>query len=176
MAGRSNSCISKRTSKNPSEHVFGDIPSILRHGGRAFLLKLKQRSIRNNSWFSVLSLEKRRFIDAVIQTVEKIRSSLLLKLLTAIAEKLLNAIGGVRGLIGELPYATHIFGRPLAQKISQVAAQWGNSLASKWASDEQFIRYLAIVNINNSTSQILTSGKSKISCSSSLRSANWLKV
>ena len=40
---------------------------------------LKKKSIRvNNSWYRLLSLDKRRFIDAVIQTVDKISSSLLL--------------------------------------------------------------------------------------------------
>jgi hypothetical protein len=133
-----------------AELFTNDISNALRQGGRTLLLKLKQRSIRNNnSWFRVLSLEKRRFIEAVIQTVEKIRSSLLIKLLAALAEKLLRAIGGVRGLIGELAYEMHSFGRPLAQRISRTAAQWGNSLAVTWANDEGFIRFLTVVDMNN---------------------------
>lgn len=133
-----------------AELFVNDISNALRQGGRAFLLKLKRRAIRNNnSWFRVLSLEKRRFIEAVIQTVEKIRSSLLLKLLAALAEKLLRAIGGVRGLIGELAYEMHSFGCPLAQRISRTAVQWGNSLAVKWANDEGFIQYLTVIDMNN---------------------------
>ena len=138
----------KKTSE--MQLVCGDISSILRGGGRAFLLRLKRRSMRkNNSWFRVLSLENRRFIDAVIQTVEKIRSSLLLRLLTPLTEKLLQAIGGARGLMGELAYRMQSFGYPMSQRISKIAAQWGNRLASKWANDEDFTRYLTVVEINN---------------------------
>jgi hypothetical protein len=127
-----------------------DISSMIRHGGRKFLSRLKQKSIRsNNSWYRILSLDKRRFIDAVIQTVDKIRSSLLLKLLTALAEKLLQAIGGIRGLVGNLAYKMQNFGRPLAQRISVIATKWGNSLAAKWANDEVFIRYLTVTDMNN---------------------------
>jgi hypothetical protein len=127
-----------------------DISSMIRHGGRKFLSKLKQKSIRsNNSWYRILSLDKRRFIDAVIQTVDKIRSSLLLKLLTALAEKLLHAIGGIRGLIGNLAYEMQNFGQPLAQRISIIATKWGNSLAANWANDEGFIRYLTVFDMNN---------------------------
>jgi hypothetical protein len=127
-----------------------DISNMLRQGGRTFLLKLKKRSIRsNNSWFRVLSLEKRRFIDAVIETVEKIRSSLLLELLTSLIEKLLRVIGGIRGLVGELAYEMQSFGYPLTQRISKIAVQWGNNLALRWANDENFKRYLTVVNINN---------------------------
>ena len=53
--------------------------------------------------------------------MEKIRSTLLLKLLTALAEKLLKAMGGIRGLIGSLAYDKINFGHPLAQKISKIA-------------------------------------------------------
>ena len=127
-----------------------DISTMIRHGRRKFLSKLKQKSIRsNNSWYRVLSLDKRRFIDAVIQTVDKIRSSLLLKLLTGLATKLLSAIGGIRTLIDNLPYGMQNFGHPLAQRISIIATKWGNNLAAKWANDEGFIRYLTVIDMNN---------------------------
>src|SRR5208283_3339150 len=103
--------ISSKLNKIPSKNVLiksevaKDISMMISHGGRKFLSKLKQKSIRsNNSWYRILSLDKRRFIDAVIQTVDKIRSSLLLKILTTFVEKLLRAIGGIRGLIGNLGY------------------------------------------------------------------------
>lgn len=126
------------------------ISGMIRNSGRKFLSKLKQKSIRShNAWYRVLSLDKRRFIEAVIQTVEKIRSALLLKLLTALAEKLLHAIGGIRGLIGNLAYEMQNFGHPLAQRISIIATKWGNNFAAKWANDEGFIRYLTVTNMNN---------------------------
>ncbi len=127
-----------------------NISSMIQQGGRKFLSTLKQKAIRsNNSWFRILSLEKRRFIDAVIQTVSRIQSSLLVKVLTPLAEKLLQAIGGIRGLVGHLSYEMQNYGRPLAQKVSQYAKNWGNKTAEKWATDDGFIRFLTVIEINN---------------------------
>lgn len=127
-----------------------DIPQMLQQNGRQFLLKLKQKSLRShNAWFKVLSLDKRRFIDAVIQTVDRIQSSLLLKLMAELAEKLLNAIGGIPALIGSIPYGMINYGLPLAKRISALAQSWGNNLAKKWANDDGFIRYLTVLDVNN---------------------------
>ena len=133
-----------------TEIADNDISSMLRIGGSSFLSRLKQKAIRiNNSWYRILSLEKRRFIDAVIQTVNKIRSPLLLKILTAHVEKLLRAIGGIRGLIGNLAYGMQNIGQPLAKKMSIIAQKWGNKTAAKWANDAGFIRYLTVIGMNN---------------------------
>ena len=133
-----------------SQKTGTDIRGMLLDGGTLFLSKLKQKSLRtNNSWYRVLNLEKRRFVDAVIQTVNKIRSTLLLKILTAVVEKLLRAIGGIRGLIGNLAYGMQNIGQPLAQKISVIAKKWGNNTAAKWANDTGFIRYLTVIGMNN---------------------------
>jgi hypothetical protein len=151
--------ISSKLTKTPSkqkneliktEGNTNDISSMIRHGGSKFLSKLKQKSLRsNNCWYRILSLDKRRFIDAVIQTVDNIRSSLLLKILTEFATKLLSAIGGIRTLMGNLPYGMQNFGHPLAQRISMIATKWGNNLAAKWANDEGFIRFLTVVDMND---------------------------
>ncbi len=114
------------------------------------MIKLKQKSLRcNNSWYKTLSLDKRRFIDAVIQTVDKISSSLLLKLMTELAEKLITAIGGIHTLIGNIPYNMLNYGLPLAKRISEITHKWGNHSAKNWACEEGFIRYLTVVDINN---------------------------
>jgi hypothetical protein len=145
--------LDKMRSKNAfikSEALAKDISVMISHGGRKFLSKLKQKSIRsNNSWYRVLSVDKRRFIEAVIQTVDKIRSALLLKILTGFAEKLFRAIGGIRGLIGDLGFEMQNFGYPSAQKVSIIAAKWGNNLAANWSNDRGFIRYLAVIDMNN---------------------------
>ena len=138
-------------SKNQNSTPTGlDLHSLLKQGGRRFLLKLKQKSIRsNNTWFRVLSLDKRRFIDAVIQTVDRIQSTLLLKLMTELSEKLLNAIGGIPALIGNIPYGMITYGAPLAKRVSIAAQAWGNKAAKLWANDEAFIRYLTVIDQNN---------------------------
>jgi hypothetical protein len=126
------------------------ISRLISEGGPKFLSTLKQKSIRsNNSWYRSLTIDKRRFIEAVIQTVDKIRSGLLLKILTAFTEKLLMAIGGIRGLIGNLNYDMQNFGAPLSKRISIIAEKWGNHNAQKWANDQNFIRYLTVIDMNN---------------------------
>ena len=134
--------------KAPAE--TNEVSNMIRQGGRNFLSTLKKKSIRfNNSWYRVLTVDKRRLIDAVIQTVDKIRSDQLLKILTPLAGKLLQAIGGIRGLIGNLSYGMQNFGRPLAQRISVIAGKWGNNLSAEWASDESFIRFLTVIDMND---------------------------
>lgn len=138
-----------KTASLTTQSVSQEISDMIRSGGRKFLCNLKQKSIRShNSWFRVLSLDKRRFIDAVIQTVDRIQSSLLLKLMTELAEKLLNAIGGISALIGKIPYGMIKYGIPLAKKISAIAQSWGNQMAKKWVNDEGFIRYLTVIGVN----------------------------
>ncbi len=140
----------KASKTQESPQTKPDITSMLKQGGRRFLLKLKQKSIRsNNIWFRVLSLDKRRFIDAVIQTVDRIQSSLLLKLMSELAEKLLSALGGIPALIGNIPYGMITYGAPLAQRVSIIAQAWGNKTAKYWANDEAFIRYLTVIDHNN---------------------------
>jgi hypothetical protein len=143
----------KMTSKHiekQNNQPAADVSNMLLSGGRKFLLTLKQKSIRsNNAWYRIIPLDKRRFIDAVIQTVDKIQSSLLLKILAPLAGKLLQAIGGMRGLMGNLSFGMLNYGLPLAQRISVIAKGWGNKMASKWANDEGFIRYLTVVDMNN---------------------------
>jgi hypothetical protein len=136
--------------KNKPQTDTDNISSLIKNGGRKFLSTLKQKSIRsNNSWYRVLSLDKRRYIDLVIQTVDKIRSALLLKILTPLAGKLLQAIGGVRGLMGHFYFEMQNFGQPLAQRVSLIAKSWGNKQASRWANDQGFIRFLTVIEINN---------------------------
>lgn len=140
----------QKISHAKTEATSREISNLISVGGSKFLSKLKQKTIRSsNSWYRVLSLDKRRFIDAVIQTVDKIQSSLLLKILTKFVQQLLQAIGGIRGLVGTMVFEMQNFGRPLAQRISVLAVSWGNNFAAKWANEEDFIRYLTVVEMNN---------------------------
>jgi hypothetical protein len=98
------------------------------------LAKLKRRAQRCKSWFSVLSWEQRRFVDAVIMVVETVRSPLLADLLKAIIKTLLEAM--MKN------------GRSLAQKLSQIAQSWGNKSAVEWPLDRGFIQYLTVIDLN----------------------------
>ncbi len=129
--------------------VEEDISKMLRQGGRRFLTALKQKSIRSNAWYRVLSFDKRRLIDAVIQTINRVQSQLLQKILAPIVKKLLQAIGGMREFMGKLAFDMQSFGQPLAKKISIIAKGWGNKQAAKWANDEGFIRFLTVIDMND---------------------------
>jgi hypothetical protein len=69
--------------------------------------------------------------------------------MTELAEKLLYTIGGLPALMGKIRYGMISYGYSSAQKISSIAYVWGNNLAHKWATDEDFVRYLTIVEVNN---------------------------
>jgi hypothetical protein len=133
-----------------TKQADGDVSSMLQQGGRRFLLNLKQKSIRtNNIWFRTLSIDKRRYIDAVIQTLDKIKSPLILKILTPLARKLIQALGGTSGLLGKLAYGIQSFGQPQAQKISKIAYSWGNKKALSWANETGFMRFLVVIDMND---------------------------
>ena len=118
---------------------------------RKSLAKLKRVALRNKAWFSELSWKERRFIDAVIMVVERIRSLLILRLLAPIIKKLLEATRSTRDLmvavIGEVAYWMREKGRSLAQQLSRIALTWGNKSAAKWPEEKGFVQYLAIINL-----------------------------
>jgi hypothetical protein len=137
------------TQQNSANMQNNGISKMISEGGKNFLLKIKQKALRaNNSWYRALCIDKRRFIEAVIQTVDKIQSSLLLKILTKFISKLVEAMGGMSALVGKIAYAMQTFGQPLAQKISKIASNWGNKRALTWSNDEGFIRYLTVIETN----------------------------
>ena len=131
LSNFSTSKIKSLTTQNVNQEISDILPS----AGRKFLCQLK--------------LDKLRFIDAVIETVDSIRSPLLTKFISILAKKLLSAIGGMRALIGNVAYTILTFSVNQAQKIRQIATAWGNRQAEKWASDEGFIQYLSVVELNN---------------------------
>lgn len=107
------------------------------------LCEIKRRAIRRGVWFTVLSKLERACVDVTIRVVDKVRSLFLAKLLTRIAKKLSDAMENkIARLIREV-------GHQLALKISQIAHAWGHSSAAQWLTDLKFIRYLAIIKLNN---------------------------
>lgn len=118
---------------------------------RKSLAKLKRVALRNKSWFSELSWKERRFIDAVIMVVERIRSFLILRLLAPIIKKLLEATRSIRdfmvAVIGEVAYCMREKGRDLVQQLSRIALTWGNKSAAKWPEEKGFVQYLTIINL-----------------------------
>ena len=113
---------------------------------RDMLVELKQKSRSRGTWFNDLNNEQRSLMDLVIHVVkDKVRGLLLAKVLAAIVKRLLNAIGGIQALIGEIAYKMKKDGLPLAHKLSRIAQAWGNKSASQWPEDKGFIQYLPIM-------------------------------
>jgi len=116
---------------------------------RDMLAELRLRARRCRAWFNELSRDQRNLMELVILVVkQKVRSLFIAKLLAPIVKRLLEAIGGIQVLIGEVAYKTRTDGLRLAQKLSQIAQAWGNRSAARWPEDIGFMRYLAIMNLH----------------------------
>jgi galactitol-specific phosphotransferase system IIC component len=74
--------------------------------------------------------------------MERVKSAKLAKIVTAIVEKLENAIESVVERLMER------VGSSLPHKLSLIAVGWGNPAASQWAHDRGFIRFLAVNYMN----------------------------
>jgi hypothetical protein len=118
---------------------------------RSYLARLRRRAQRCGAWFR-LGVEDRRFLDLVIAVVERGRSRVLAGLLEPMLRRLLEALGGFRegmeAVFGRVSYWMMVRGRPMAMRLSLIAQGWGYRLASSWAEDPGFIRYLAVMELN----------------------------
>ncbi len=109
---------------------------------RTYLQKLRLKAKRNGIWYMALARIDRVLIDLTIKVTENIRSLSLAKSVLAIVHKL---EGSQKSKIQQ---ATDEIGLPIAQRLSQLAQQWGYKTANQWASDLHYARFLAILGIN----------------------------
>lgn len=115
---------------------------------REALARVRLKALRCRVWFKALSRDERILTDLVIRVTDRVRSFLLAKLLFRIVKKLIEAMGGIRAVIGEVAYKIKTDGVRLAQKLSQIALGWGNRSAAKWPEDSGFVQYLTIMGLN----------------------------
>ncbi len=115
---------------------------------RGSLERLKRLSIRSGAWFRAINWKQRGLIDITLRTVDRIRSSLLLKVLAPLVKRLLETIGGnVRnGALVLMGKGAFDMMRGVAEKIVAVAQKWGNKSAKEWL-DEGFLRYLVVMSL-----------------------------
>jgi hypothetical protein len=102
------------------------------------LAEAKKLALRHGLWFRTLSRVERGIIDLTVRYVDNVKSAKLAKVLTAIMNKLRSAMEST------LDKLVRNVGLPLAKKISDIAISWGNRLASKWAEDRAFARFLLL--------------------------------
>ena len=106
------------------------------------LIMWKVKALRRRVWFKTLIKMERGLINSVIEVVDKVRSTLLTKVLTSIVKKLLTALEShVTRMMREV-------GQPLAKKISLIAQSWGNKSAGEWITNKGFIQFLAVTMMN----------------------------
>jgi len=109
---------------------------------RSEIVEIKTKALRRGVWFRVLTRVERACIDLAIKVVERVRSRLLQKVLSSIIKKLEEALESqVQRLMREI-------GDSLAKKMSQIAQDWGNKSAVRWAKDADFMKYLTIIYMN----------------------------
>jgi hypothetical protein len=102
------------------------------------LVTTRKLALRRGIWFKILNRVERGVIDLTVKYVDNIKSIKLAKVVTAIMDKLQSAM---ERIVDKL---VRTVGLPLARKISEIAVSWGNRLASMWAYDCAFARFLVV--------------------------------
>jgi len=98
--------------------------------------------MRRKVWFRVLNRVERAIVNLTIGCVERVHSPKLERIISTIVNKLTNAMKSM------LEKLTEDIGRPLAQKLSRIAWNWGNKSAVQWAEDYVFIQYLTVMQMD----------------------------
>jgi hypothetical protein len=102
------------------------------------LAEAKKIALRKRVWFKLLNRVERGIIDLTVKYVNTIKSRKLAIVVTAIISKLQSA---TENTVDRL---VRTIGLPLTRKISNIAINWGNHLASKWADDCSFAKFLVL--------------------------------
>ena len=106
------------------------------------LIKLRSKAKRAGVWFRALPRIDRVLVDLTIRVASSIRSATLARNILAVTKKL-------EGLLeSSLLRAFRGIALQLARKLSSVAQKWGNTSAKRWASDVSFVKFLAVMHIN----------------------------
>jgi hypothetical protein len=107
------------------------------------LVNLKTKAMRSGAWFKVSRRIDRVLFDVTVRVVDNIRRSQLAKSMLALIRKLENGVkGGFSGSLAQI-------GLSLAQKIISTAQKLGNLSNTSWLLDSMFIRFLAVMRIND---------------------------
>ena len=110
-----------------------------------FLYGVKQKALRRGVWFRALDSVERGILSLAARVVDRVESVVLGVELVKIIKKIRDAVksGFVRRM--------EEFGYRRAEEIFGVAVEWGHRAASNWASDIGFVRYLTLLDMNQST-------------------------
>ncbi len=109
---------------------------------RAALTRLKLKAIRKRCWFNALKRNERMLLNLTISVVQRVRSFLLVKVVSRLVSKLNQA------LESRIYRLMRTEGQNMAEQLSIIAQNWGYRAAKSWISDNSFIQYLTINNIS----------------------------
>jgi hypothetical protein len=109
----------------------------------SYLAKIRKEAWRAKVWFKALTQIERGLFNLSLKCVKRPRSPRLIDALAKIIVKIRRA------LMSPIYRLMEYVGRPLAKRLSLIAQGWGRKTAKAWAEDKSFIRYLAIVEMNN---------------------------
>jgi len=98
--------------------------------------------MRLGVWFRTLPRIDRVLVDLAIKVAENIRSSYLAKNLLEVLSKLEES------LESNVSKSLSLIGRPIAEKLGEIAQGLGNNSAKKWASDSAFALFLGVIYTN----------------------------
>jgi len=118
---------------------FGRLTSLRMNG----LAAIRSMAIRRHVWFRVLNRLERGLMNLTLKVTTEVRSKVLAKAVYSIVMRLQEA------LESRVDLSMRRIGAPLAKKLSLMAQKWGNSSAGIWSSDISFVRFLAVMHLNN---------------------------
>jgi hypothetical protein len=110
---------------------------------RSAIVRIRAKAVRRGLWYRVLTRTDRACVDLAVVVVDRVRSSLLRKVLLSVLGKLEAALESpVQRLMRRV-------GVGLALRLSQIAVKWGYRSAVRWVTDAGFVRFLAVSHLNS---------------------------
>ena len=107
-----------------------------------FLSDMKKRALRKGVWYRTLDRVERGIVSLTARIVDRVESKLLGVELVKILAKL------VKAMRSEFVRCMSDFGFGRARELSKQAVKWGCKVAIGWASEMNFVKYLAMMSLN----------------------------
>jgi hypothetical protein len=105
-------------------------------------MKIRRKAMRLGVWFRALPRIDRVLVDLTIKVAQNVRSSNLAKNLFKVLSRLEES------LESNVSKSFSLIGRPIAEKLGEIAQSLGNDSAKKWASDSAFALFLGVIYTN----------------------------
>ena len=108
---------------------------------REALSKLRLKAVRRGCWFRDLKHGERKLLDLTIRVVERVRSFVLVKIVSRLVGKLCEAM---ESRVYRLMRSE---GREMVERLSGIAQSWGYRAARSWVGDCGFMQFLVVTSL-----------------------------